>query len=145
MARFRRQGPSARVVLNRQRTAKVHLAVADGLGAVGLAILRRADPPDATPYGAGLVRNGGLLLYRGRSKLAGFGLDGRQPRKPRAVRLEEDQTVCIVGYGFPGRFQELGTVRQAAQPFLTPAAQAVLPTATATMAAVVSTSLRRIA
>lgn len=144
MVRFRRHGPSARVVLNRQRTERVHLALADGLGAVALAVLRRADPPDATPYGRGLVKNGGMLLYRGRTKLAGYGLDGRQPRWPRSARLIPDLTQAVVGYGFPGRFQELGTVHQPAAPFLTPAARATLPDATRIMGAVVSGALRKI-
>jgi hypothetical protein len=137
--------PSARVVLNRASMSRVELALADGLGAVATAILQSADPPDATPYGTGLVDRGGMLVYIGDRKVAGMGLDGRQPRKPRSVRVRGTHgTQAIVGFGFPGRFQELGTIRHAAQPFLTPAADRVLPMAPRIMAAVVGPALKRI-
>lgn len=137
---------SSRVVLNRSRVDRVHLAMATGVYEIAKMVLRAADPPDATPWGTGLVTNGGALLYRGRLKLAGVGLDGRQPRPPRAARVSADpnQTQAIVGYGFPGRFQEFGTVNHAAQPFLTPAAQQVLPGANHIMASVVRPALRKI-
>lgn len=136
---------SARVVLNRSRVDRVHLAFATGAYQVAKEVLRAADPPDATPWGTGLVTNGGALLYRGRSKLAGVGLDGRQPRPPRAARVSADPNLiqAIVGYGFPGRFQELGTVNQPARPFLTPAAQQVIPRANQIMATVVRPALAK--
>ncbi len=137
---------SSRVVLNRSRVDRVTLAMATGVYEVAKTILRAADPPDATPWGIGLVTNGGALLYRGRLKLAGVGLDGRQPRPPRAAKVSADPnlTQAIVGYGFPGRFQELGTVNQPARPFLTPAAQQVLPNAPQIMAGVVRPALSKI-
>lgn len=111
--------PSTRVVLNRASLDQVDVAVADGLSAVSAAVLVDADPPDQTPYGVGLVRNGGYLTYVRDKKVGGFGLDGRQPRKPRAVRVKDSTDLqTIVGYGFPGRFQQLGTLRQPAQPFI---------------------------
>lgn len=139
------RGPSARVVLNRSRLDRVHLALATGIYQVAKEVLRAAHPPDATPYGSGLVTNGGVLLYRGRAKLAGFGLDGRQPRPPRAAKVSADPnlTQAIVGYGFPGRFQEIGTLRQPANPFLTPAARGVLPLAGQIMAGVVRPALAK--
>lgn len=136
--------PSVRVVLNRSAMSKIELAVADGVYAVGLAMLAAADPPDATPYGVGLVRNGGVLGFIGRKKIAGFGLDGRQPTKPRAVRLIDRRTQVVVGFGFPGRFQELGTIRQPARPFLAPVVEQVAPSAPSIMARVVGPRLRRI-
>jgi len=137
---------SSRVVLNRSRLDRVHLAMATGVYQVGKEILRATHPPDATPWGVGLVNNGGVLLYRGRAKLAGFGLDGRQPRPPRAARVSRDPnlTQAIVGYGFPGRFQELGTIHQRARPFLTPAVQQILPNAPIIMASVVGPALEKI-
>lgn len=136
---------STRVVMNRAAMSRVELALADGLGAVGREVLDDADPPDATPYGEGLVTNGGLLVYIGDKKVAGFGLDGKQPRKPRGVRVRgQHETQVIVGFGFPGRFQELGTVHHPAQPFLTPAMQRVVPRAAIIMAGVVQQQLRAI-
>jgi hypothetical protein len=138
--------PSARVVLNRAALNRVELAIADGFSAVGHAVLDTTEPPDATPFGEGLVTRGGFLVYAAGKKVDGFGQDGRQPAKPRAVRVQgESWLQLIVGFGFPGRFQELGTIRQPARPFLTPAAGRVLPLAAQIMSPVVRTALRRIA
>lgn len=123
------KGRTARVVLNRRAIDGVRLALADGVFAVAKAIVKEANPPDATPYGDGLVTNGGALLYVDGKKIDGMGLDGRQPGKPRAAKSGPG-TVAIAGYGFPGRFLEFGTVKMAAQPFFTPARDRVLPRAT---------------
>jgi hypothetical protein len=110
---------SARVVLNRANLNELGLAVATGLEAVVEDVVREADPPDATPYGAGLVTSGGWLVYSRRRKVAGGSLTNRQPKKPRGLRLE-DGIVAVAGFSFPGRFQEIGTVHHRAQPFLWP-------------------------
>lgn len=123
------KGRTARVVLNRKAIDGVRLALADGVFAVAKTIVNEADPPDATPYGKGLVTNGGALLYVDGKKLDGMGLDGRQPGKPRSAKSSPG-TVAIAGFGFPGRFLEFGTVKMAAQPFFTPARDRVLPRAT---------------
>ena len=135
---------NSRLVLNRSALDKVTLAVGDGFAALGEAILVDADPPDATPYGEGLVDAGGYLVYVGGKKIAGFGLDGRQPKKPRAVSVRKHGIVGIVGYGFPGRFQELGVIHHPAQPFLSPAVDRVAPRATEIIAPVVRPALARI-
>ena len=62
------------------------------------------------------------------------GRRGRRPRqavqKPREVRLDPRGGITVVaGYGFPGRFVEIGTARQAAQPFLTPSMMEHIPDA----------------
>jgi hypothetical protein len=44
--------------------------------------------------------------------------------KPRALKLQRDSVQAIVGFGFPARFNELGTQDQPARPFLGPAGQA---------------------
>jgi HK97 gp10 family phage protein len=134
--------PTARVVLNRSRLDQVTLAVADGMFAVGKAIIETARPPDAPPYGEGLRDQGGVLVYVDGKKVAGFGLDGKQPKPPRAAKVSRGQGIhVIVGWGFPGRFVELGTAKMAAQPFLTPAADEVLARATEIMAPVVKEAL----
>lgn len=117
---------SARVVLNRQTLDRTVLAVADGFAEAGQIAVDAADPPDAPPYGVGLSKTGGTVTYVNGRKVHGYGKDGRQPRKPRAVRTSSVRgIVAIVGFGFPGRFQEFGTVRHSAQPFLTPVMQAI--------------------
>jgi hypothetical protein len=126
--------PSTRVVMNRAALRTVDLAVADGLEEVVRTVVETATPPDATPYGTGLVTRGGWLVYAGADKVGGGSLDGRQPKKPRSLRVRgSGQIQAIAGFGFPGRFQEAGTAKMAAQPFLTPAAAATIPHAPAIM------------
>lgn len=121
------RGKSARVKLNRQAIDGVNLAIADGVHAVGKAIIETARPPDATPFGVGLVTSGGVLTYVGTKKVNGWSQGGLQPKKPRAVRLAQGIIKAIAGWGFPGRFQEFGTVHQPARPFATPARNSVIP------------------
>ncbi|HEY6568543.1 MAG TPA: hypothetical protein VI341_13590 [Actinomycetota bacterium] len=106
----------------------VELALADGVNAVARAIVEGADPPDAAPYGVGLVTRGGWLTYIGDKKIDGGSTSGRQPKKPRSFRVKGTVgIVAIAGFSFPGRFQEFGTVHQAAKPFLAPARDRVVP------------------
>lgn len=120
---------SSRVIINRAAMSKLAQGVADGMAEVGRTILDTADTPDGAPYGKGLVSNGGFLIYQGARKVDGAGLDGRQPKKPRAVNVKgtEGSITLMVGWGFPGRFLEYGTVDTAAQPFATPAVNRVVP------------------
>lgn len=134
----------ARVKLNRKAIDGVNLALADGMTAVGKAILDQAHWPDATPYGVGLVTSGGVLTYVGKRKVDGFGQDGSQPRKPRAVRLADGIIKTVVGWGFPARFQEFGTVHQPARPVATPARNAVVPRINAIMRQATQYRLKRL-
>lgn len=138
------RGPSARVVLNRDALTAVGLAVADGLEQVVKSIVTEAHPPDATPYGEGLVTRGGWLVYHGSKKVGGGSLEGKQPKKPRALRVRGTTGItAIAGFGFPGRFQELGTVNHGAQPFLWPAWTRVEPRLEQIMAPAVRAHLAR--
>jgi hypothetical protein len=125
--------PSARVVLNRQQVDHVKLAIADGLFEVGQQIIEVAaanapdSPYDPYPLGEGLVKQGGVLAYVDGKKVAGWSQRGTQPKKPRALRSSRKAVQVAAGYGFPGLFVELGTVRSRAQPFLTPAMNQVAP------------------
>jgi HK97 gp10 family phage protein len=139
------RGPSARVVLNRSKFPAVFVAVADGLFEVAKTIIEEADPPDATPFGEGLVTRGGALAYVGDKKVAGWGTDGKQPKKPRAFKVRgSGRIMAIAGFGFPARFQEFGTIKQPARPFLTPAMNRVIPRITEIMKPVVEAELRKI-
>lgn len=130
--------PAARVVLNRSRLTDVGLAIADGVMELGRTIIEVADPPDATPFGEGLVTSGGVLVYVNGKKVDGWGQDGRQPKPPRAARVSRGEGVVgVVGWGFPARFQERGTVHHAAQPFGTPAVDQTVPHANDIIGAVV--------
>jgi len=120
--------------MNRAALHTIDLAIADGLEEVVRTVIESAQPPDAPPYGAGLPAHGGWLVYAGGQKVGGGSLDGRQPKKPRALRVKgSDQVVAIAGFSFPGRFQEAGTAKMSANPFLTPALNEVAPHAASIM------------
>lgn len=112
---------TSRVVLNRAAFAEIDLAIADGLFAVALRVLEVVRVPDAPPYGQGLVQGGGAIAYLGNRKVAGTTIGGKQIKKPRSLNTRDGQAVAIVGFGFPARFVELGTLHNHAEPFLTPA------------------------
>jgi len=126
---------SARVVLNRSRLTDVGLAIADGVAELGRTIVEVAaeqapdSPYDPYPTGEGLPKQGGVLVYVGGEKVHGWSQRGGQPGKPRALRakVRGSSVLMVAGFGFPGRFAELGTIDTPAQPFLSPASAEVLP------------------
>lgn len=136
--------PSARVVLSRAALDELHLALADGVEEIARTIVETARPPDASPFGQGLVTEGGWLVYAGPRKVAGGSLRGLQPKKPRALKVAGTAGIVgIVGFAFPARFQETGTVHQPARPFLMPAAVAVKDVAPDIMRSAVGSRVRR--
>lgn len=136
---------TSRIELNRRALNDLTRAFGDGVFEVGKAIIEEADPPDATPYGKGLVTQGGVLAYVGPKMIGAWSLSGDKPKKPRKVkvRTEEGNVFAIVGFGFPGRFQEGGTINHPAQPFLTPAVSAAAPRAVSILNQVVRPKLMR--
>lgn len=137
--------PSARVVLNRAALLRIDLALAEGVEEVCRTVVEVAGDaaPDATPFGEGLTTNGGWLVYAGSKKVAGGSLRGLQPKKPRDFKPEPTGITGMAGFGFPGRFQETGTVNHPAQPFFTPSAERVAAHAGEIMRGVVGPRLRR--
>ena len=117
--------PSAKVVLNRAALSELDLAIATGVEELVRTVIETAEPPDATPFGEGLVTEGGWAVYAGSKKVGGGSLAGPQPRKPRGLKLASDAITGIAGFGFPARFQEVGTVHQPSRPFLWPTAARV--------------------
>lgn len=114
---------TARVVLNRRALNALAGAFADGLGEIGRAAVEGANPPDATPYGVGLVDSGAWGVWAGGKKVEGAAV------KPRSEKLNRTGLTMFAGFGFPGRFQETGTSRQPARPFFTPSILRVIPDA----------------
>jgi len=104
-------------------TDPVLLATLDGLAAAARDILANTKPPDATPFGQGLVTSGGMAGYSFGKVTHVEGAD-RSVVKPRSFRAPKEGVAVVLGYGFPGRFQEAGTVNHAAQPFLGPSVKA---------------------
>ena len=127
--------PSARVVLNRSALDEATLAVVDGFLEVGRTVVELAaeiapdSPYDPYPTGEGLPKQGGVIVYAGGGKTAGWSTRGGQPKLPRAARpsVKQHSVVAIIGFGFPARFAEKGTVRHRGRPFLTPTRDRVAP------------------
>lgn len=108
---------TSRVVLNRKAIDGIYLAAADGAFAVAKAHNVATHPPDAPPYGQGLVQGGGALVFVNGKKVDGTTIGGRQIKKPRQLNVKDYPVVAMSGWGFPGRFVQFGTVDTPAQPF----------------------------
>lgn len=112
----------------RINTDPVLLAVADGLYAVAQRIGEEASTraPDEPPLNVGLPNNWGAMEWAlGKVVGARAGAGGSSVTKPRGFSASRSEAAAVVGFGFPGRFNELGTVHQPARPFFGPAALAV--------------------
>lgn len=112
---------TARTVLNKQALNAIAQGFAEGMGALGQAIIEITTPPDAEPFGEGLVTTGDWGVWAGTKKVGGTA------SRPRGVKLSKTGITLIAGYGFPGRFQELGTIHQPARPFFTPSVVEEIP------------------
>lgn len=104
---------SKTVRLNRAALDAFYGQIADALAQVGKRAIEYTTPsvPDEPPIGAGLVRTGGYVVYVDGKKVAGNATISRQSKKG---------IVLYTGYGFPGRFNEIGTIHQPPRPFFTP-------------------------
>ena len=115
--------------INRDKLDEINRGLADGVFDIARAIgtVAENNAPDAQPYGQGLVGRIGAIAWVLGKKVNEWSSSGARPDKPRAIRVRSaGEIVGVVGAGFPGMFQELGTVHHAAQPFLTPAANEVV-------------------
>ena len=111
----------ARVIMNRGALDELQLGMADGLLELGQKILAQAiaHAPDAPPYGEGLIASGHVLTYALGKKVGG---EEGETGKPRGMKTPKDQAVLGVWFSAPhAHFAELGTIKQPARPFLTPA------------------------
>lgn len=128
-------GVSAKVKLRKAALDEAVRIVADGAFEAGRVIVEIASanapdsPYDPYPTGEGLPKQGGVLAYVGGEKVDGWSIRGPQPAKPRAARVMVKSRFIsvLVGFGFPARFAEGGTIRTPAQPFLAPARDQVGP------------------
>ena len=104
------------VVINREALHSLDLGIAEGLEALARMALAETRPPDAAPFGVGLIEGGGTISY-----VDGKKVGGDADKKPRGMKVRGQGVAVGVGFGFPARFVETGTVRQPARPFLSPA------------------------
>lgn len=119
---------SAKTVLRREKLDAATRIVADGLFEAGKEIVLTAaaiapdSPYDPYPEGEGLPKQGGVLAYVVGDKVNGWSIRGPQPTKPRSARMlvKKHSVSVLIGFGFPGRFAEGGTIDTPSQPFLAP-------------------------
>lgn len=106
---------SVRVVMNRKALTAIRSGVVDGMEALGQAVLSAGvgKVPDDPETQA--IIEGGFGIWADGKKVAGTA------QKPRSVRVKSGVTL-ICGYGFPARFQSLGTIHIPPNPgwFVTP-------------------------
>lgn len=114
---------SARTVLNKRALNAFAMGVADGFADMGKRFVEVVKPPDAEPFGKGLVTTPDWGVWVGGKKVDGTAT------KPKSARLNRTGVTLFAGEGFPGRFQELGTVKMPANPHVTPAMLHVIPDA----------------
>lgn len=116
-------GEITRVVLDRRELAAVVTAAGVGVYEWAADVVEDAadNAPDATPYGVGIVTGGGVVAYANGRKIGSWAAEG-EPDTPRELGSTGRGEIAVAGgFRFPARFQELGTVRHGAQPFLSPA------------------------
>lgn len=125
------------MVINREAMHEIDAAMVKGLEYLAMEVLQTAKPPDAsTGYSyigdvkeprradEGLVERGAFLSYLDGKKVGG---DWHLvKRKPQAFKVRGMGASVAVGYSFPARFNEMGTVRQPPRPFFTPAVMEVV-------------------
>lgn len=125
----------SRVEINRAALSEVHGGMADGVfdvvRAIGVVAASRApyleQDPDVPPLHH-LEDVQGAMVYVAGKRTHEWSSGPLRPDKPRAVRVRNSPATVtgIVGSGFPGMLNELGTLHAGAQPFLTPSADEVI-------------------
>lgn len=121
-----------RVVLNREALAQLDRDFATGLENLAADALSQVDPPDAAPYGQGLIDRFGWISYVDGKKV---GADPATVQKPRKMTVRGKGIAVGLGFGFPGRFQETGTVNQPPRPFFAPVVFGVVGDGSAVLSA----------
>lgn len=128
---------NVRVVMNRRALDAWSAGIVDGMEAMGEEFNNVIQPPDAAPFGQGLIDTHDYVVLSHGRKVAGGA------SKPRSVRAYKDRIILVAGEGFPGRFVELGTVDTRPQPHVTPAMLQVIPDADVAIKASVRKRLAR--
>ena len=124
---------AARVVMNRAALDAAVIGMADGLLEVGQRVLDDAsrgpggsgvgslrDPAAAARRGVPeMLSTGHVVVYANGKKVGG---DEGNTGKPRGMKTPQGQAVLGIWFSSPlAHFGELGTIKEIARPFLTPA------------------------
>ena len=111
------------VVLNREALAELDRGFVAGMEGVADRVLDRVVVPDAAPYGEGLIERGGWISYSDGKKV---GESTSGVRKPRDMRVRGRGIAVGVGFTFPGRLVETGTVNYPPRPWFAPVVMEVV-------------------
>lgn len=101
-----------RTTVNRREIERLRDANARGMAAMGQDILATTRPPDAPPFGEGLVDTGRFVVVQDGRAVAGTG------EVPRGWG-DAKGTDMLVTWGFPSRFLHTGTIKMRPHPFAT--------------------------
>lgn len=113
-------------VLNREAMAEFDRCLVTSLELLAMEVLNIAKPPIASPeeedQWSPLEDHKGMISYLDGKKVGGDpGVE-----KPKAFLVRGRGASVAAGFGFPGRFNEMGAAHQPARPFLTPAVMQVV-------------------
>jgi hypothetical protein len=119
----------AKIVWNKSALDAMYAGMADGLIEIGERIIADArdtaprDPEAARVRGVPMMADTGFISVWGQGKLVhGSAQVAASKNKPRGVRTPKDQVVLVAAFASPiAHFNELGTVKMVAHPFLLPA------------------------
>lgn len=134
---------AAKVVLNRAALDAAQLGMADAFLEVGQKIIADASKgPGGSGVGslrdsaAAEARGVPMMLDTGHVGVWGLGkkIGGDMTAKPRGLKTPKDQVVMVAAFASPlAHFAELGTIKEIARPFLTPAFNRNIAGASATV------------
>jgi hypothetical protein len=116
-------GSTTTVKVNRAVRHQIDEAAAWGVFQAGVAHLAAArsritPPPGRSGHSTGAMSAGGsVTLYMQGGETVAEGGPARSPADGASAAI-----VAVVGFPFPARFQEIGTAKQPAYPFLGPSA-----------------------
>ena len=127
----------AKIVYNKAGLDALYLGMADGLADLGERIIAQAaeraprDAAEARRANRPMLKDTGTVTVWAMGKLVvGSGDRKASAQKPRGLKIPKDQAVMICGFGsYVAHFNELGTIKMRATPFLVPAVLSNVPNA----------------
>lgn len=143
-----------KVVMNRAALDAMQIGMADVLLATGQRIIADASKgPGGSGVGslrdpeAAAKRGVPMMLDTGHVGVWGLGkkIGGDMTAKPRGLKTPKDQVVMVAAFASPlAHFAELGTIKEIARPFLTPAFNRGIPGAADAVPAAMAKRVRAV-